>query len=348
MDIRKQISVRLQTEMSRKCCTISRIASKAGLSNAIVEGYIKADREINFEELRPICEALKTTLMWLLSSNYKQSHLTFRALSDQNLAKVSQIENTFLILHSILPQPIVGSIPRLNIYDSNQGMIQAEINSIIQEIKKKHANVESVYSDLHLPLLPISSGEDGFDAFIMNAGKSSVVCINRDKPPARIHFSLLHELAHFFWHRDKSVPVDVSIEGSFGNDQLSEECIPEYVANKFAQQFLFSINEIQTIAPSWQNLPDAFNLVAERRTTPDVLAFAIFDYLKLTSKPVSFVVVRDFIKENIGAGWGADRTVIQYVENSGEELRNVIYKHRDLFSDSVWNEIKNAWELSID
>jgi Zn-dependent peptidase ImmA (M78 family) len=346
MNIRSELSVRLQSEIKRKCTNSARISNQANQSIEVVEGYLKGNREIQFDELRPICESLKIGLMWLLSPNYKQSHLIFRALADQDLAKVSRIENAFLVIGSILPQVKKFAAPKLNISENDPAMLQAEINGALSDLREKHPKVEDLYIATGLHILPLSTGENGFDAFIMNSGKSSVVCVNRDKPPARIHFSLLHELAHFLWHREQDVPVDMSIIESYGN--IAEGNIPEYVANKFAQQFIFPLKEMESLASSWKNIPNVTDLIAERRTTPDVLAFAIHDYLKFSPKHVQFEQIRDALKVQAGTGWGRDSTVLDFIEQRGNELKNILHQNREEFSDSVWTEIKAAWELSIE
>lgn len=349
MNIRSELSVRLQSEIKRKCANPARIANQANQSIEVVEGYLKGNREIQFNELRPICDSLKIGLMWLLSPNYKKSHLIFRALADQDLAKVSRIENTFLVIGSILPQLKKFSAPKLNISENDPAMLQAEINGVLSDLREKYPNVEDLYIATGLPILPVSAGENGFDAFIMNSGKFSVVCVNRDKAPARIHFSLLHEMAHFLLHKEQDVPVDMAIFESYRKqDIISEANIPEYVANKFAQQFIFSLKEMESLALSWKTIPNVADLIAERRTTPDVFAFAIYDYLKFSPKPVQLEQIRSALKDQAGTGWGRDRTVLDFVEQRGRELKNTLQQNREEFSDSVWSEIKVAWELSID
>ncbi len=349
MNIRSELSVRLESEIKRKCINPARIANQANQSIDVVEGYLKGNREIQFDELRPICESLKIGLMWLLSPNYKKSHLIFRALADQDLAKVSRIENTFLVIGSILPQLKKFSAPKLNISENDPAMLQAEINGVLSDLREKYPKVEDLYIVTGLPILPVSAGENGFDAFIMNSGKFSVVCVNRDKAPARIHFSLLHEMAHFLWHKEQDVPVDMAIFESYRKqDIISEANIPEYVANKFAQQFIFSLKEMESLAPSWKIIPNVAGLIADRRTTPDVFAFAIYDYLKFSPKPVQLEQIRSTLKDQAGTGWGRDRTVLDFVEQRGRELKNTLQQNREEFSDSVWSEIKVAWELSID
>jgi Zn-dependent peptidase ImmA (M78 family) len=354
-------------EISRKCTTPIRIANQTNLPKEVVEDYLKSDREIQFDELRPICDSLKIGLMWLLSPNYKPSHLTFRALADQDLTKVSRIENAFLIIGNVLPQIKKFSAPKLNISEKDPAMLQAEINGAVSDLRQKYPTVEALYNMAGLPILSVSAGANGFDAFIMNSGKSSVVCVNKDKSPARIHFSLLHEMAHFLWHREQDIPVDVFIEGYFNNDLIAENNIPEYVANKFAQQFIFSLKEMESIAPKWKTISNIYisELIAERRTTIDVLAFAIYDYLKFTSKPVNFLQIRDAIKANasirlessdrtIGfintktTGYNQDTTILEFIEQRGNELKKVIHDNKEEFSDSVWSEIEIAWELGID
>ena len=347
MNIRSELSARLQSEIKRKCTTAIKISNKAKLPKEIVEDYLRANREIQFDELRPICDSLEISLMWLLSPNYKPSHLTFRALADQDLTKVSKIENAFLIVSNLLPPVKKFSTPRLNTSEKDTAMLQAEINGAVVNLRQTYPTVESLYNATGLPILPVSAGTQGFDAFIMNTGKISIVCVNKDKTPARIHFSLLHEMAHFLWHREQDVPIDMSIlENYFSNNSIAEDAIPEYIANKFAQQFLFSLKEMETITSKWQSLTNVSELITERRTTVDVLAFAIHDYLKLTPKPVQFAQIRENLKSKLIDN-NQDKTILEFIEQRGNELKTVLYVNREEFSDSVWAEIKTAWELNV-
>lgn len=351
MNIRSELSARLKMEMGRKGVTPLKISQHTRLSKTVIDDYLNAGREIQFDELRPICESLNIGLMWLLSADYKPSHLTFRALPEQDLTKVSRIENAFLVISSLLPpvkpeKSFSFSTPHFSERDT--AMLQAGINQVVSSLRNSYPTVEDLYRAVRLPILPVSAGENGFDAFIMNAGMTDVVCVNRDKAPARIHFSLLHELAHFLFHRGQDVPVDMFIEGYFNSNVIAKDAVPEYIANKFAQQFIFSLQEIVTIAPKWKNVPNVASLIAERRTTPDVLAFAIFDYLQLSSRPVSFSDIRNTIKDSAGSGWGRDQSIVEFIEQQGRELKRIIFEKKEEFSDSVWAEIKIAWEIKID
>jgi len=346
MNIRQQLSTRLNAEIARKDSNPIRIAHQTNLSVDVINGYLEGNREIQFNELRPICNALSIGLMWLISPNYKKSHLIFRALKDQDKAQASQIENAFLILCDLLPQVKKIKSPALNLSENDPAIIQAEINGVLKNLRTQYSSVEDFYLSAGLSLLPVGAGNNGFDAFIMNSGNRSVVCVNRDKAPARIHFSLLHEAAHFLWHREKDIPVDFSILESY--EKISEKDLPEYVANKFAQQYIFPLEEVEKLSRNWKHIPNVSDLIADRRTSPDVLAFAVFDYLKLANKPVQYLQIKDEIKNQAGSGWGRDKSILGFIEDQGQILKSTIYHARDEFSDAVWSDLKTAWELSID
>lgn len=346
MNIRSELSVRLGSEITRKNSNPVRISERTNQPIEVVQGYLDGNREIKFDELRPICESMNIGLMWLLSPNYKKSHLIFRSIGDLDLNRVSRIENAFLVIGSILPIVDKFPAPQLNTSENDTGMLLAEINAVLSTLRQNYSTVEDLYESTHLPILPVSAGEKGFDAFIMNSGKHSVVCVNRNKPPARILFSLLHEMAHFLWHRETDVQVDVSLFEA--NENISVANIPEYVANKFAQQFIFHLNEVKDFARNWRAIPNIAQIISERRTTPDVLAFAIHDYLKLINKPTQYAQIRDELKAQAGTGWGSDKSILNFIEQRGNELKQIIKKNREEFSESVWLEINDAWELDID
>ncbi len=349
MDIRKELSKRLDAEAKRKGFDSSKIASLANLPSEIVNDYFEGKKEIKFEELRPICDTLNVGLMWLLSADYQPSHLLFRALPNQDLTKVSQIENAFLIVNDILPPIKKNAIPVLNIEEKDQAMLQSTIDKIVLTLRNQYSTVEKLYLAFGIGILPVSAGDNGFDAFIMNFGKVSIVCINRNKPPARIHFSLLHEIAHYFWHKNQDIPVD-NFDDIYLNPQknISDKNMPEFIANKFAQQFIFPMKEIEFIAPKWEreSSETIYKWIVENRTSPEVLSFAIFDNLKFRPNKIPLITtIIEGIKNKAGIGLGKDRTVIDFIEKQGVELKQSIYKNKEKFSDNVWAKISTTWEL---
>jgi hypothetical protein len=123
--------------------------------------------------------------------------------------------------------------------------------------------------------------------------------------------------------------------------------MPEFIANKFAQQFIFPMQEMESIAPKWERESNEtiYNFIAERRTTPEVLSFAIFDNLKFRPKIPLITTIIGGIKNKAGTGWGRDRTIIDFIEKKGVELKQSIHKNKEEFSDKVWTKINATWEL---
>ena len=70
MELRTVIAGRLKQEMHRKGFTSDRLARAAQLAPPIVEGYLSGNRELQFSELRPLCDALMLRLMRLLSARW--------------------------------------------------------------------------------------------------------------------------------------------------------------------------------------------------------------------------------------------------------------------------------------
>ncbi len=66
MDVRKELGLRIAFYMAKGGLNPEQLATLAGLSLPIVEGYLRGEREIAFPEVRPICEALRIHIMHLL------------------------------------------------------------------------------------------------------------------------------------------------------------------------------------------------------------------------------------------------------------------------------------------
>jgi len=65
-DIQAIIAQRLCDHSTRAGIPVSGLPARTDLSQAVIGGYFSGGREIKFDELRPICTALRLRLMELL------------------------------------------------------------------------------------------------------------------------------------------------------------------------------------------------------------------------------------------------------------------------------------------
>lgn len=346
MDVRAEVAKRLKQEMARKGATQDALSRATGLSGAVVNGYLTAKREISFTELSPLCDALSLRLMRLLAPNFGNPCLQYRNTAGRNKAKISEIENAFLLLSDLLPKPKRFAAPDLNDGDGDVGMLLSEVKAAAEELRGRHPTVEALYRAVGLPILPVAAGDEAFDACIMRVRDRSVVCVNADRPTARIHFSLLHEMAHYLWHRDREIPIDERMPERF-QEAVTREERPEYVANKFAQLFLVPWDDAERFALQWQRLPDTSEFLRQRRTTPHVLAWAIYDCLRFQSpsRRPSYIEVRDAVVQSAQENYAAGSELRIFLDESGRSLAEEAWKHRDAFADDVWADLARAWGL---
>ncbi len=343
---RTTIAKRLHTEMERKAIRAEEVAALSGIPLKVIKDYLSAQRALRFDELRPLCQTLHVSLMRLVAPVFTESLLHYRAARSEDRARAAEIENAFLLLWDAVPnaKPIPVAAPSEQHRDI--GMLLAEINAAVETLRERYPSIEKLVEATRLPLLPVHAGDSSFDAFLMTAGGKSIACVNLDKPTVRLHFSLLHEVAHYLFHRDRPVPIDVLHLDAYA-DTISADTIAEYVANKFAQLYLVPMAEAQRAARHWEQWAEIRQYVTERRTGPEVLANSIFDVLRLTAKGTRYTQVRDSLKQQVGA-YRTDDTVRTFVMQRGNELRHRVACLRDDFADEVWALIAQAWELPGD
>lgn len=343
--VKQTIASRLKAELARKGLTATTLASDSGIDQSSVDAYLRARREISFAELGPLCETLGMRLMNLLSPSFHAPRLQYRLAPPKDRRRASGIENAFVLLADFLPTPKrVPAVNSVNEDETDIAYLLTTIRFSVEALRARFPTVEALYEAAGLPLLPVSAGSDGFDAFLLSIGKQAVVCVNRDKPPARIHFSILHEMAHYLFHRDRDIPLDILGEDYYA-DNIRPEVIPEYVANKFAQQYLIPFDLAEEIAAHRKLPADIHCLIAKQRTTPEVLANAVFDCARLRPHTPRYSEIIQEIKRVAGTGWGSDRSVVEFVEAAGSSVRQAATKAQKEFSPQVWRDIDAAWEL---
>ncbi len=116
---------------------------------------------------------------------------------------------------------------------------------------------------------------------MINHDSKSAICVNSDKPPQRILFSLTHEICHLLFDRDKQLPVDVFLPSLHWKAEIDDEQLPEFFANKFAQFSLIPYEDALPIAQKYPqfDLVECQQAVDKGRTLKEVLTNVIFDVL---------------------------------------------------------------------
>ena len=341
---REIIASRLGGEMIRKGFDPTSLAIASKTPDGTIKGYLAGDREINFDELRPICQSLSLGMMRLLSKKFIVPRLQYRGAGAGNKAVVSAIEDAFLLVAEDLPKPKFLPVSDFRDHDGDIGMLLAEISRLVEGLRLQYPTVESIYNAARLPVLPIHAGSEAFDAFLMTAGNIAVVCVNADKPPIRIHFSMLHEMAHFLLNAKQDIPIDILPQNLY-SDTILDGDKPEYIANKFAQLYLVPFAEAEKMAGHWRNLGDMAGYLTDRRTGPDVLTNALYDVLRFKDSKLKYTDVQEYVRHSASPVYGRANSIMDFIEERGRVIKDEVLGIRNEFSDEIWGGIAKAWEM---
>ncbi len=347
-NVRELIGKRLQAEMDRKgFVDTNTLAQRASLSVDIVHGYLAAQREIQFSELTKLCDALYLDLMWLLSAEYQTPHLQYRLTATRDPQTLSEIEWAFSLLADFLPEPTLPKVRPLPDNDRDRSTLFAEVIDRVRTLREKYQTVEGLYGAANLSVLPFKGGDNAFDAFLLTIGSRSLVCLNRDRPPTRIHFSLLHEFAHALFHRTKDLPLDMLPEDVLSGftETLQPHQVKEFVANKFAQEYLFPLEEAERLLG--RNAPSSAEILSiarERRTSSAVIRAAFQDAARFKGVKLAFGEV-DVVAEPamVYGTTNPAKEVVGFLDQRGDDLRRLLLEKEDEFSPSIFESLMKAW-----
>lgn len=340
--VRDHIAERLDYEAKRKGLTTSALAKRAQLPEDVVHAYFGGWREINFAEIKPLCAALAVAPMRLFAQRFDKARLAFRRASASDLAAVGQIEEAFLLIKEHLPKPRQPAISAPDITEPDPAYMLGTLVPVVNELRADHPQVEDLLGWLGLPVLAVAAGPDAFDACLLSCAPHFAICINRDKPPARIHFSLLHEIAHYLFDRQNDVPLDTDIF-EFFLDQISRENRPEFIANKFAQYYLVPFAEAQTIDRPGLDDQALCERLAGWRASVDVLAHALHDQARFARRRASLTEIKKNLADRTQACLSPDFSGIwALLDQQKSIIRDVLQRHADEYADEVLREIRRA------
>jgi Zn-dependent peptidase ImmA (M78 family) len=344
MNIRKVVADRISQEMRRKGISSDLLARDTHLPGDVIQAYLGGNRELKFSELQPICDVLVLQIMRLLSADFAVSKLQYRSASPHDKNTAGQIENAFLTALDFLPAPRKLAVSICD-KDNDPPMLIAEIQRTLSDLTAKYKTVESLYRQSNLPILPVNAGTDAFDAFLMRCGKKAVVCVNLNKPNVRIHFSLLHEMAHYLFHANIDVPIDILPRELYDNQNITDDVKPEYVANKFAQFFLVPFADAERFENRLNSLEGLDEYLSKQRTSPQVLANAIYDIRKLKQANSRYEQIVSTVTAATRTYRDKDSSLKDFINEEGRKLRSHLIAKKDEFSAEIWESIKKAWEI---
>lgn len=343
--IRKKIGSRLKYELKRRGLDCS---ADLGVPEDVLRGYLKGSRQIKFSELTTICNHLGVNPVRLIySENYPELNIVFRNVRQSVQKTVSLIEDVFLLLESILPKLNVPqlNVPQYNHINSNK---LSSIKDIISEaatyasrIRKKHSTPEKFISYYSIPLFPVRYNDE-FDAFIITKDDRAVICINMDKTPQRIRFSLAHEICHLLFDRQNVVTVDVFLPNLYWKDRFTSDEIPEIFAYKFAEFYLLPYEEVHSVTIKWPelDLSKCQKLINNYKISKDVLANAIYDVLLCRNISVNIKNVKSILEPITSCKNTSNITF--FLENERNRLLSLIKSHSSKYSDKILNFINEV------
>lgn len=280
MSIRCIIAERIQAESERRGLDYRTLAELAGLDLSIIQGYIRAERQLVLVEIKSICDAFGINTLSFLSANYTVPAVRYRLERKACRKIVQKIENALQIIIDYLHSPEESFVKRPDIEFNDRNILLAMAAKMADAVKKEYGNkIEEVYEKLNLPI--VSCSNDSFEAFLFASGQKYVVCCSNVKSEVRIHFSLAHELCHYLF--DKNVMNDVDECISFYSDTIPLGAEREFFATKFAQFFLIPFSRSEKWAIRWPYIDhnDLAQALVEGRCSVEVAINSIYDQLGL-------------------------------------------------------------------
>lgn len=351
-DIEHVVANRLRAEAYRKGLRVEDLAQEAQLRPEVVQEYFNAKRTIDFKELRPLCEALSVSIVSLARPNFPRANLSYRDTGTRDRRLAGEIEYGFLQLREFIhpPQLPAISFPHPDIQENTYRNLIGDVVTIVEQFRSYYSRLEDFIEETRLPILPIYAVNSDFDAFLLSHKDRCVVCLNMAKPTGRIHFSLLHEIAHLLFHRDQNLPAaeEVVLTSELYSHRIFDHAKPEFLANKFAQFYLLPLETVFRLDSRALDHERMVEFLQEQRTSREVLCNALYDAALYRGREDWFSAIRDRVQTAIPENPIVDRWLRDFLEARGRELKSQIQAHRDEFGPEVWNRITRAWELNVD
>jgi len=336
LNIRKIIAERLTYELDRRGLNLNTASKKINISKNTLGKYLEGQREIQINEISQICDSIGANSVRLLYSEvYPTPKLSFRDTSNEIQILASRIEDAFLTIGEHLPEVNLAPIHNVKrtAIDRGADAVMVDAAKRADEVRKICKTPELFIKQFNVPVIPIHASNSGFDGFLISHGRHQAICVNSNKPPHRIRFTLCHEIAHLIFDQDVNIPIDTFLPNLY-REKYSKNEMPEFYAYKFAQFYLLPLTALEThVTQSWPNLNNEKlqKLLDVRQTSKDVLTNVIYDILKLGDQ------LRKFDRTDYQGprGSGHQQSAI------GDQLRKREWEEG---LDKVWDEEKPWYE----
>lgn len=336
--VRSLIAKRLKYEMKRKIVSEADLSSISSIEKHTISDYLAGKREIKFDELQKICDALKCNMFYLISHDYEEAKLAYRITGGQAENTVCEIENITKLFIDLLAEPKKEKYT-FNPTDLETSMLLPEIEDQVKFFRKNYNSVEKIYEAYDLPVVAISAGDkDSFDSFLLTIGKKAIVYVNQDKPIERIYFSLLHEIAHFLYHKNIDIPVTF-IPIDLYSSTLNAANLPEYFANKFAQLYLVSLNKagefyekISRQGLTEKLVKESQQYIVDKKISKQTFGWALKDYFIMHHQNQS--ILRELDRQ-LTNNKTENNSLVKFLDSSKKKVEFVICQRKKEFSEEA-------------
>lgn len=350
INVRKLFGQRLQADLTRKGIDRSTLSKKSGLSQSIISDYLKSTRELSIDEIQKICNVLGLNPFRVFAQEMPEVSLIYRGANDKALI---QREDSLNFVLELCAEPVRQYQRTIADCDGEPTMLLVEIMSHVEEIKSELGDgVENIYNAINLPVILLPD-VGKYEAFIVKQKpKKAMVCINRKylNQPARLHFSLLHELAHFIFGHESGVELLEEDSGFSYDKTIPPEKINEFIANKFAQEFLFGFREAEQFSST---SGDITRTVAEKGTSIHVVANALYDVEKRKSTNTLTKSYNEILNElghqnHANSQSSRAEEIVAFVRDEHNKTKDLIQRNRGTFSETVLRKICDDLELALE
>jgi Zn-dependent peptidase ImmA (M78 family) len=322
------------------------------MSTSYIEKVLNGPSELLLEDLDMVCLAIDINLFWLTSSDYSYSKTIFRNLGRNLKAKeiAFEIENAFLTILDFLPKPRKVGIrcPKFN--DRAYTVILAEVLGYVNKFQEKYGkDVLQVIQELNIPVFASNLGGN-FDGFILGAADKFAITLDETRPHGRTKFTLFHELAHYLFHQDQEFNVDILEESKPYGQEISQEDVVEFVANKFAQYSIvpFNIAEELWSEASWKwerlNILRMQGIINSTGASIDVLAYCLNDTYRFHGQPNIFRPLYTYLKDNLRTSQDSDWKS-QLFDKQRTKLDSLLKANEDEFSTDVLDGLRGILNI---
>lgn len=350
--VRSLIAKRLQYEMKRKKVSSDALSLASGLESSVISVYLSAETEIKFDELQKICDALKCNMLYLISQDYEETKLDYRITGGKAESLVSDIENITKLFIDLIKKPKKEK-RKFKATDSDTAMILAEIEEQVKYFREHYDSIEKLYKEYSLPVIFIKAGsnKDSFDSFLLTIGEKSIVYVNQEKSLERVYFSLLHEFAHFLYHKNENIPVTF-VPSDLYKDKVKNENLPEYFANKFAQLYLIPFKKSEEIYKKIireQKLSDSLikdlqQYIDDKKISKQVLNWSLKDYFIMHKQNQTILAE---LERKLSNNKVENNKLEEFLENEKREIERVIYQKKQEFSDKAISKMKELLGFAL-